>query len=238
VGKPVVIAYEKPQRRRKTVEAVAVTKVEAVRAEVVRCEHGFPEGTACSGCFQKRIGMAPSPGAIGPFWLTFGPAPHGPISEARDSAGGFTEVRRDPAKFEAAKKRAAVIGPLDNDRQLHRFLREDLESQDQEIFVVVGLDLNNDLRLYSEIARGQRDRVAVSPVDVLRPVIIEGCVGYVCAHNHPSGHAEPSDQDRTLTEQLRRATEPYGGSLVFLDHLIVGSGGEYYSFSDRKLKKG
>jgi DNA repair protein RadC len=134
--------------------------------------------------------------------------------------------------------RARAIGPLDSDRKIFEFVRGDFEKLDQEVFSVLGFDLNNDLRVYSEIARGQRDRVAVNPGDILRPVLIEGATSYVVVHNHPSGNVAPSQQDKHLTELLRQATKPYERGLVFLDHLIVGTGGHYYSFADKRSKRG
>lgn len=149
--------------------------------------------------------------------------------------GAFTKTVKDPTRFEAARQRAAAIGHLDSDAQLHRFLREDLEKEDQEVFVVVGLDIHNDLRCYAEVARGQRHSVRVEPADILRPILIEGCAGFVVAHNHPSGSAAPSLEDRKLTDQLRSASTHV--RVLLVDHLVIGSGGSYYSFADKKLKR-
>jgi DNA repair protein RadC len=144
-------------------------------------------------------------------------------------------VAKDPARFEAARARALQVGHLDSDAQVARFLRPDLEKEDQEVFVVVGLDIHNDLRCYAEIARGQRHSVRVEPADILRPVLIEGCVGFIVAHNHPSGSATPSPEDRKLTADVSKAASAV--RVVFVDHLVLGSGGSYYSFADKKLKK-
>lgn len=149
--------------------------------------------------------------------------------------GAFSKVTKDPSRFEAARARAATIGHLDTDAQLHRFLREDLEKEDQEVFVVVGFDIHNDLRCYAEVARGQRHAVRVEPSDILRPVLIEGCTAFAVAHNHPSGSAMPSPEDRKLTGSLHVAAAAVRVRCV--DHLVIGSGGSYYSFADKKLKR-
>jgi DNA repair protein RadC len=161
-------------------------------------------------------------------------------SEANDSipaCAPFTQVVKDPQKFAACQVRAKQIGPLEDDRKMYEFLRSELEKQDQEIFVVVGLDLHRNVRSYDEVARGQRDRVAVSAEDVLRPVILSGCHAFVISHNHPSGSANPSKKDGELTETIRNAARVAAPNCVFLDHLIIGSG-EYFSFADSKLKRG
>jgi hypothetical protein len=48
----------------------------------------------------------------------------------------------------------------------------------------------------------------------------------ILLHNHPSGSAEPSAEDRALTERLERAGELLG--IRVLDHIVVGDG-EYRS---------
>lgn len=156
-----------------------------------------------------------------------------PAPAAGDS--GFSKVVKDEAKFAALLARAQAVGPLDNDAGMYRFIRADLEKQDQEIFYVVGLDTHNGLRCVSEVARGQRDRVAVDVADVLRVVLIEGCKGFAVAHNHPAGNPSPSKADRELTAKLEAAAPKVG--VIFLDHLVIGSA-SYYSFRDKKTKKG
>lgn len=145
----------------------------------------------------------------------------------------FTEIRKDTGKFSACMALARQVGPIDTDRKLYEIVSPDLSRQDQEIFVVLGLDLNNDLRVYAEVARGQRDRVAVNVEDILRPVLLDGCVKFAVAHNHPSGNARPSTEDGLLTAKIKAAAATHP-SLSFLDHLVVGDR-EYYSFADKKL---
>ena len=41
---------------------------------------------------------------------------------------------------------------------------------------------------------------------------------------HPSGTAEPSAADRTITHQPRDALQLVGVRVLVLDHLVVGSG--------------
>jgi DNA repair protein RadC len=148
--------------------------------------------------------------------------------------GPFTKVVRDEEKFAACQRRAK--GPLDTDHKMAEFLRGEMGKEDQEVFVVVGLDLHRKLRSYTEVARGQRERVQVRVEDILRPVIIEGPHGFVVAHNHPSGSTEPSDADRRLTKEIAHAAKIACPSTVFLDHLIIGVGG-YYSFGDKRAKR-
>ena len=54
--------------------------------------------------------------------------------------------------------------------------------------------------------------------------------GIIIAHNHPSGNLKPSDADRELTSQIKQAGKLL--DITLLDHLILGTEGDYASFAD------
>jgi DNA repair protein RadC len=54
----------------------------------------------------------------------------------------------------------------------------------------------------------------------------------ICAHNHPSGLAKPSESDRILTRDIISALRPIG--IRVLDHVIVAEE-TTYSFADSGL---
>jgi DNA repair protein RadC len=54
----------------------------------------------------------------------------------------------------------------------------------------------------------------------------------VLAHNHPNGHAWPSDDDANLTRSMGRAAHRQGVAL--LDHVVLGRD-QYYSFKEGQL---
>jgi len=54
----------------------------------------------------------------------------------------------------------------------------------------------------------------------------------ILAHNHPSGSAQPSEADQTLTREILAACRPLG--LRVLEHVIVSESGQY-SFADSGL---
>jgi hypothetical protein len=159
------------------------------------------------------------------------------VNEANDSAPScvpFTRLERNNEAFQACQKIAN--GPLESDLDMYRLLSSQLGKEDQEVFVVLGIDLHRNLRSYTEVARGQRDRVAVNVEDVLRAAILDGPHGFVVAHNHPSGQASPSPADRDLTRRIRAGAAAGCPNIVFLDHIVVGQN-QYFSFADNKLKK-
>ncbi|WP_338154930.1 JAB domain-containing protein [Pectobacterium brasiliense] len=59
--------------------------------------------------------------------------------------------------------------------------------------------------------------VEVHPREIVRRAISLNAVAVICAHNHPSGNAEPSNADRQITEDLVSALDLIETRL--LDHI-------------------
>ena len=55
---------------------------------------------------------------------------------------------------------------------------------------------------------------------------------FAAVHNHPSGNIRPSNEDKKLTEQLKKAAGLF--NIRMIDHVIITNGG-YYSFGDEGL---
>ena len=53
----------------------------------------------------------------------------------------------------------------------------------------------------------------------------------IVAHNHPSGNTQPSESDRRITEQIKKACDLI--DIKLLDHLIIlpGEGYELHDFT-------
>ena len=52
---------------------------------------------------------------------------------------------------------------------------------------------------------------------------VPGVAAVLVAHNHPSGDAQPSPDDRAITRRLAQAAEVLG--IEFVDHVIVAASG-------------
>ena len=149
----------------------------------------------------------------------------------------FTRVERDPHAFEMCMKRAAEIGPIDNSKAIYELVAPDVGKLDEEHFFTIMLDFRGQLRDYVRIAQGQRHKVHVDVGDVAAAVLLSKCDGYALVHCHPSGHAEPSKADRTLTKAIQDAIIIVcNHEVTFVDHVVIGLK-SYYSFADKKLHK-
>lgn len=146
---------------------------------------------------------------------------------------GRRGVERDPAAYRNLVERAARIGAIAGPHAVYELLGPEAAREDQEVAWILMLDTHGFLRGEpQEIARGARDRVAVEIPDALRAAVIAGSRYIVLCHNHPSGHATPSDADGELTMALAQAADLC--DLLVLDHVVLGMG-EFFSFREGRL---
>ncbi len=78
-------------------------------------------------------------------------------------------------------------------------------------------------RVYTGTATGTSVRIG----ELFRYAIAAGGCGIVLVHNHPSGDAQPSDEDIKLTTEVIAASRLL--DIEFLDHLVLGAAGSYRS---------
>ena len=103
-----------------------------------------------------------------------------------------------------------------------RYLKARLAAYPYEVFAVLFLDNRHRVIACENLFRGSIDGCSVHPREVVRRCIFHNAAALICAHNHPSGVAEPSAADRAITLRLRDALELIDVRL--LDHFVIGSG--------------
>ena len=84
------------------------------------------------------------------------------------------------------------------------------------------------------ISQGGVQATVVDYRMVLKRALEVLAVQVVLVHNHPSGSAEPSAQDRQLTERVAEAAALF--EIRLLDHVIIARG-SHYSFRGHNLVK-
>ncbi|EGG99083.1 DNA repair protein RadC [gamma proteobacterium IMCC2047] len=92
------------------------------------------------------------------------------------------------------------------------------------------LDSQHRLIRYQPHFYGTIDSASVYPRELVKSAIEYNAAAVILAHNHPSGVAEPSQADRQITEQVRKAMSLIG--VRVLDHMVVGDS-EVVSFAER-----
>ncbi|HTL38415.1 MAG TPA: DNA repair protein RadC [Kofleriaceae bacterium] len=106
---------------------------------------------------------------------------------------------------------------------VHHLLAPRFAGMMQEVFLVVGVDIRNNLLDVVEVARGTVLGVEVHPREVFRPLIRMAAAGAVLVHNHPSGDPTPSQEDVDLTRRLREIGALLG--IPIIDHVVIAETG-------------
>lgn len=88
-----------------------------------------------------------------------------------------------------------------------------------ERVVVIVCDTAGTVLRKTTLTEGAVDRSLLPVRDVLSMVLATGGTAFGVAHNHPTGHVEPSEPDRRATACLAAGAEAVG--LRFLDHVVV-----------------
>jgi DNA repair protein RadC len=122
--------------------------------------------------------------------------------------------------------RERMVGPACAARYFHARLSD----RAQEIFGCLFLDTRHRLIVYEELFRGTVDGATVHAREVVKRALYHNAAAVIAGHNHPSGVAEPSEADRSITLRLAKALALVDVRL--LDHVVVARGG-HASLADR-----
>ena len=99
------------------------------------------------------------------------------------------------------------------------YLQLQLGGRDHEIFAVLFLDTSHRLIVLEEMFRGTLTQTSVYPREVVVRALALNAANVVFAHNHPSGMAQPSRADESITQTLKAALALV--DVRVLDHFIV-----------------
>lgn len=118
---------------------------------------------------------------------------------------------------------------LSSPQAVKHYLQLLLGNKPYESFAVLFLDVKNRLIASEEMFRGTLTHASVYPREVVKVSLAHNAASIILAHNHPSGSAEPSAADHTLTQALKQALALL--DVRVLDHFVV-AGRQVYSFAE------
>jgi len=98
------------------------------------------------------------------------------------------------------------------------FMRLAREAKKEEFHIVL-LDEKHHVIKSEQITVGLLDKSLAHPREVFKPAVKESASALILVHNHPSGDTTPSQDDRIITKDLKKAAETLG--LRILDHIIL-----------------
>ena len=171
------------------------------------------------------------------------------------TSGGYTGLlQAEPEKLKTIKglgpaKRAELLAVMEMARRalaqpmrsadvfdtpgrVKDYLALHLAGREREVFVVMFLNTQHHMLALEEMFQGTLMSTSVYPREVVRRALALNAAAVVLAHNHPSGVAEPSRADESLTLQLVRALQLV--DVRVLDHVVVGQG-QVVSMSERGM---
>lgn len=111
------------------------------------------------------------------------------------------------------------------------FARAKLSGVPHEALMVIYLNVKNEVIDHEIIHEGTVDRVIIYPRRIIEAALAHHAAGLILVHNHPSGHPQPSGEDKRLTRAVTEAARTVDIQIV--DHIIVGRDG-YHSFREER----
>jgi DNA repair protein RadC len=110
-----------------------------------------------------------------------------------------------------------------------------LKNADREMFILVCLNAKNFINCIHLVSIGTLNQAVLSPREVLKAALLSNAASIAFIHNHPSGDAEPSQEDISLTRTLEKCADLF--DIRVLDHVIVADDGHYESFLEKGILK-
>ena len=154
--------------------------------------------------------------------------PYDPRSQLPPSSLGAAVELVKRAYLEEATQRSLLTAP----DLVREYLKLQLGHIGFEVFYCLMMDPRQHLIAAVEMFRGTLTQTAVYPREVVRLTLEHGAAAVILVHNHPSGHAEPSEADKVLTFRLKETLALI--DVRVLDHIIV-AGNATFSFAERGL---
>jgi len=120
-----------------------------------------------------------------------------------------------------------------NPKQVEDYLAVQMRDYTREVFSVLLLDSRHQLLAYHELFHGTIDARSVHSREAVKLALEKNAAAVIIAHISPSGVAEPSNADISITQRLKAALALV--DIPLLDHFIVGRGDITSLANQRKM---
>ena len=121
---------------------------------------------------------------------------------------------------------------VESSKDILKLLYQEMRDLDQEVFKVILLNGQNHVLKLVEVTKGTLASAQIYPREVLKVAFRHSAAALVLVHNHPSGVAKASEDDKRITRDLALACRLVG--LKVHDHIIIGDN-DTFSFADNGL---
>lgn len=113
-----------------------------------------------------------------------------------------------------------------------KLLYQEMRDLDREVFKVILLNGQNRILKIVEVAKGSLTKATIYPREVIKLALRHAAAAIVLVHNHPSGIAKPSSEDRKVTRDLVLTCLLM--DMRVHDHIIIGEN-DRFSFANAGL---
>lgn len=121
---------------------------------------------------------------------------------------------------------------ISSSREAYDRMKPVIASLKHEEFWVIFLNRANKVLAVKNFGSGTQTATLADTRMIVKSALDHNATAIVLAHNHPSGVAKPSQEDKILTDQIYKAAHFF--SIVLFDHIIVCET-EFFSFRDEGL---
>jgi DNA repair protein RadC len=121
---------------------------------------------------------------------------------------------------------------LNNTLQTCAYLKRRLRDKKNETVAALFLDSQYHIIAYEELFTGTINSATIHLRPIIERILNLNAAALILAHNHPSGLANESPEDRIVTSRLREALTLIDVKL--LDHLVIGDNEIYSIMSTQK----
>lgn len=159
------------------------------------------------------------------------------IEELEEINGiGLAKAAQIKAAIELAKRLAQqkwrMQDKIASSEDVYNLVHLRMRDLKREEFRVLYLTTRNEVLTEKKLFEGSLTESVVSPREIIITAIQQAAASVILLHNHPSGHPNPSNDDKLVTNKILNACKYV--DIAVLDHVIIGRD-SYFSFADQGL---
>jgi DNA repair protein RadC len=109
---------------------------------------------------------------------------------------------------------------LNSSIKTRQYIADHLRPHTAEVFACLFMDMHFRLIRFDKLFHGSIHEAMVYPREIVRRGLLYNASRIILAHNHPSGVAQPSEADKSVTANIKQALLLVDMKLI--DHIIVG----------------
>lgn len=121
---------------------------------------------------------------------------------------------------------------INNSKEAYDHFLTLIDDPSKEHFMVAYLNQGNKVLKVERISTGGLTSTLADPKVIFKNALLREATTLMLCHNHPSGVARPSAEDKQLTKKIVAAGKIF--DIAVIDHLIIGEK-SYFSFAEHGM---